>query len=68
MAKCSDLCTNDTYIIIPTKMLPKYMTFEKSFGQIWIWIKLKNPAVGSGAVDPKDVKLPRAGIFFLNKI
>ena len=42
--------------MIPTKILPKYMTIEKPFSQICIFRKLKNPTVGGGAVDPRMPK------------
>ena len=54
------LCTNDTYqhdnyIMIPTKILSKYMTFD-------LYVKYgseeseKNTTVGDGDVDLNDVK------------
>ena len=71
----TDICTNDTYhnntnILIPTKMLPEYMTFENSLSQILIWRKLKNPTIDGGAVNTKDVKKYKSwdSFFFENKI
>ena len=63
---------NDSYTkTITSKILPKYMIFEKSFSQIWTWRKLKNPMVGGGAVDPKNIKrqeIRARTLFFLNII
>ena len=47
--------TIPTLWYLPKWYLPKYIAFEKSLSQIWIQRKLKNPTVGRGTVDPKDV-------------
>ena len=54
----NDTCQNDTLTNDVWEIFWSNMNLKK---------KLKNPTVGGGAVDPKDVKRLRA-FFFLNKI